>query len=101
MRCPNQVLYWEAIQRAIARGLRRFDFGRSQWGSPTFRFKEQWGAQPVPLHYQYVLGTAKRFPTLDDQKGSLDLATKLWKRLPLPLAALLGEPAKRLFPEVM
>ncbi|MCC6349757.1 MAG: GNAT family N-acetyltransferase [Candidatus Eisenbacteria bacterium] len=101
VRCPNQVLYWEAIQRAIARGLRRFDFGRSQWGSPTFRFKEQWGAQPVPLHYQYVLGTAKRFPTLDDQKGSLDLATKLWKRLPLPLAALLGEPAKRLFPEVM
>jgi FemAB-related protein (PEP-CTERM system-associated) len=101
VRNPNQVLYWEAITRAIGLGLRRFDFGRSQWNSPTFRFKEQWGAKAVPLSYQYVLGTATEFPTLAHQKGSLDLAVKLWKKLPLPLAAALGEPAKRLFPEVM
>lgn len=100
-RCPNQVLYWEALQRAIGRGLKRFDFGRSQWSSPTFRFKEQWGAKPEPLRYQYVLGTAGRVPTLEDQKGSFDLAVRIWRRLPLPLAAALGEPAKRLFPEVM
>jgi FemAB-related protein (PEP-CTERM system-associated) len=100
-RCPNQVLYWEALQRALAAGLRKFDFGRSQWKSPTFEFKEQWGAKPVQLHYQYVLGTAGRMPTLADQKGSFDLAVRLWKRLPLPLAAALGEPAKKLFPEVM
>lgn len=99
--CPNQVLYWEALRRAIARGLRRFDFGRSQWNSPTFRFKEQWGAKPVALRYQYVLGTAARVPTLEAQKGSLDLAVKLWRRLPLPLARALGEPAKRQFPEVL
>lgn len=100
-RCPNQVLYWEALQRAIARGTRRFDFGRSQWNSGTFLFKQQWGAQPVQLHYQYVLGTAGSMPTLAAQKGSMDLAVKVWKRLPLPLAALLGEPAKKLFPEVL
>lgn len=100
-RCPNQVLYWEALQRAIARGLKRFDFGRSQWNSGTFLFKQQWGAQPVQLHYQYVLGTAPAMPTLAAQKGSFDLAVRLWKRLPLPLAAALGELAKRLFPEVM
>ena len=100
-RCPNQVLYWEALQRAIGRGLKRFDFGRSQWNSPTFRFKEQWGAKPEPLRYQYALGTADRVPTLEAQKGSLALAVRIWRRLPLPLAAALGEPAKRLFPEVM
>lgn len=100
-RCPNQVLYWEALQHAIGRGLKRFDFGRSQWDSGTFLFKQQWGARPVQLHYQYVLGTAGAMPTLAAQKGSLDLAVKVWKKLPLPLAALLGEPAKRLFPEVM
>ena len=99
--CPNQVLYWEALQRAIGQGLARFDFGRSQWDSPTFRFKQQWGAKPVPLHYQYVLGTEPRMPTLAGQKGSLDLAVKLWRKLPLPIAAALGEPAKRRFPEVM
>ena len=91
--CPNQVLYWEALQRAFATGARRFDFGRSQWNSGTFSFKQQWGARPVPLHYQYVLGTATRVPTLQDQKGSLDLAVQLWRRLPLPLARVLGEPA--------
>jgi hypothetical protein len=48
-----------------------------------------------------VLGTATRVPTLADQKGSLDLAVRLWRKLPLPIAAVLGEPAKRLFPEVM
>lgn len=100
-RCPNQVLYWEALRRAIVRGLRRFDFGRSQWNSPTFRFKEQWGAKPVALHYQYALGSAGRMPTLAEQKGTLDLAVRIWRKLPLPLAAALGEPAKRLFPEVM
>jgi hypothetical protein len=95
------VLYWEALRRAISRGLSKFDFGRSQWNSPTFRFKQQWGAKPVPLYYQYVLGTARSVPTLEAQKGSFDLAVRIWKRLPLPLAAALGEPAKRLFPEVM
>lgn len=100
-RCPNQVLYWEALQRAIARGLERFDFGRSQWNSGTFLFKQQWGARPVPLHYQYVLGTAGAMPTLAAQKGTLDLAVRIWRTLPLPLAAALGEPAKRMFPEVL
>lgn len=100
-RCPNQVLYWEALQRAIGGGLRRFDFGRSQWNSPTFRFKEQWGAKPVALRYQYALGSAERMPTLAEQRGTLDLAVRIWRKLPLPLAAALGEPAKRFFPEVM
>jgi len=67
-RCPNQVLYWEAIRRSIGRGLRHFDFGRSQWNSGTFQFKAQWGATPRPLYYQYVSGTRTRLPTLEDQK---------------------------------
>ncbi len=99
--CPNQVLYWEALKRAFALGLRRFDFGRSQWESGTFRFKQQWGAKPVQLHYQYVLGTAKKFPTLADQKSGFDLAVRAWKKLPLPVAGWLGEPVKRMFPEVL
>lgn len=99
--CPNQVLYWSALERAIALGHRRFDFGRSQWNSGTFRFKEQWGAKPVQLHYQYVLGTAKRIPTLADQKSGFDLAVRVWKKLPLAVAGVLGEPAKRMFPEAL
>lgn len=100
-RCPNQVLYWEAIRWAIGRGLACFDFGRSQWNSSTFHFKQQWGARPVPLHYQYVLGTAARLPTLADQRRTYDLAVQVWKRLPLAVARTMGDPIKRMFPEVV
>ena len=100
-RCPNQVLYWEAIRHAIARGCRRFDFGRSQRNSGTFRFKEQWRARPVPLHYQYVLGRAAHAPTLESQKQSFTIAVKLWQHLPIPAAGLLGRSVKRLFPEAL
>jgi FemAB-related protein (PEP-CTERM system-associated) len=99
--CPNQVLYWLALQRAIARGIKRFDMGRSQWNSGTFRFKQQWGARPVPLHYQYLLGRATAPPTLERQKAQYALAVAAWRRLPLWLAETLGEPLKRRFPEVM
>jgi FemAB-related protein (PEP-CTERM system-associated) len=99
--CPNHMLYWEAIRRAIALGSSEFDFGRSQWNSNTFRFKEQWSAVPVPLYYQYVLGRAAHIPTLAGQKSAFDAAVRVWKRLPLPVARALGEPVKRLFPEVL
>ena len=99
--CPNQVLYWEAIRRSIARGLGTFDFGRSQWNSGTFQFKAQWGATPRPLYYQYLAGRSARLPTLEDQKRGYGLAVQAWKRLPLWAAGMLGEPVKRLFPEVV
>ena len=98
---PNMMLYWHAIRFAIERGLRRFDFGRSQPDSGTFRFKTQWGARPVPLFYQYVLGRAGRAPTLADQKHSFDLAIRVWQKLPLPVARVLGPPARRRFPEAL
>ena len=100
-RCPNHVLYWAALRRAIELGLTRFDFGRSQRGAGTWSFKTQWGAEPVQLYYQYALGTAAAVPTLEAQKGALAAAVKVWQRLPLPVAAVLGEHVRRRFPEVL
>lgn len=98
--CPNQMLYWEAIQESIRRGLRAFDFGRSQPDTGTYRFKAQWGAAGVPLYYQYRLRDAA-LPRFADQRRQMDLAARLWKRLPLPLARVLGEPIRRRFPELL
>lgn len=98
---PNMMLYWHALKYAIEQGARRFDFGRSQPDSGTFRFKTQWGARPVPLFYQYALGRADRPPTLAGQKDSLALAVKVWQRLPLPVARVLGPAARRRFPEAL
>lgn len=98
---PNEVLYWEALRHAIARGCSRFDFGRSQWGSGTFLFKEQWLAKPVPLFYQYAPGKASRAPTIEGRKHAFALAVTMWQRLPVPAAAFLGRHVKRLFPEAL
>jgi len=47
----NMKLYLEALQLSISRGSKRFDFGRTTAGSGTWRFKAQWGAQPVQLYW--------------------------------------------------
>ncbi len=44
-RCPNNLIYWEALKWSIARGARDFDFGRSPKSSGTHRFKLGWGAR--------------------------------------------------------
>jgi len=100
-RCPNHVLYWAAIRRAIERGLRTFDFGRSQRTSGTYSFKTQWGAEPVQLYYQYALAPGAAMPTLAAQKGAFAAAVGMWRRLPLPVASVLGEHVRRRFPEVL
>jgi FemAB-related protein (PEP-CTERM system-associated) len=99
--CPNQMLYWEAIQEALRRGLRSFDFGRSQWNTGTFRFKEQWGARPKPLYYQYLLEGPAQMPNFAAQQLRMEIAVRIWKRLPLPVARILGEPLRRRFPELL
>jgi FemAB-related protein (PEP-CTERM system-associated) len=99
--CPNQMLYWEAIQEAIRRGLQYFDFGRSQPDTGTFRFKEQWGPRRVPLYYQYILAHSVEPPRFAEQQQRMRLASALWKRLPLPVARVLGEPIRRRFPELL
>lgn len=100
-RTPNHLLYWEAIQRAITRNLRWFDFGRSQWNSPTFEFKRGWGAEPVPLYYQYVLAPGSPAPKLEEQKHAFALAVRIWQHLPLAAAGALGPIARRRFPEAL
>jgi FemAB-related protein (PEP-CTERM system-associated) len=100
-RCPNQMLYWEAIQEAIRRGIPAFDFGRSQWNTGTYRFKEQWGARAVPLYYQYIFRGSGEIPSFAAQQQRMGIAVRLWKHLPLPVARLLGEPIRRRFPELL
>src|SRR5579862_1001899 len=51
--CPNHLLYWSIIENAARKGCLTFDFGRSTPNEGTYRFKEQWGAHPVPLHWEY------------------------------------------------
>jgi serine/alanine adding enzyme len=85
----NSLLYWETIERAVAKGQTAFDFGRSTIGSSTFEFKRKWGAKPIPIVWQYYLRDGDvRDMRPDNPK--FQLAIKLWKRLPLQVTQLLG-----------
>ncbi len=88
--CPNNLLYWEAIKFAISRGFKRFDFGRSTPDEGTYRFKKQWGAEPVHLNWQYLLGKGKEFPGLNPKNPKYRLAVNTWKRLPVAVTKILG-----------
>jgi serine/alanine adding enzyme len=89
-KCPNNLLYWEAIRFAIRNGVRQFDFGRSTPGEGTFRFKKQWGAKPVPLYWQYMIEPGRDLPEINPKNPRYQAAIKVWKKLPVSLTRILG-----------
>lgn len=96
--CPNNLLYWTIIQRAIADGARMLDFGRSTRDEGTYHFKEQWGARPEPLHWEYQLLTRHTVPDQSPKNPKYRLAISTWKHLPLGLTMLLGPRIVRSIP---
>lgn len=88
--CPNNLLYWTALQHAIKIGCTRFDFGRSTPGEGTYKFKEQWGAKPIQLHWQYLLPEGASLPELNTKNPKFEMAIRLWQKLPLPVTTFIG-----------
>jgi FemAB-related protein (PEP-CTERM system-associated) len=86
----NDFMYWEVMRRACERECRVFDFGRSKVGTGAYDFKTYWGFEPVPLAYQFRLAPGHTVPDLNPLNPKFALFVKLWKRLPLALAARLG-----------
>jgi FemAB-related protein (PEP-CTERM system-associated) len=86
----NDFMYWDLLRRACERGLKVFDFGRSKIGSGSFDFKKNWGFEPVPLYYEYLLVRDKSVPELNPNNPKYRLFIKAWKKLPLPLANAVG-----------
>ena len=86
----NDFMYWEVMRRAVERGCRLFDFGRSKYGTGAFDFKTHWGFEPEPLHYEYCLIRGTELPDLNPLNPKFKLFIAAWKRLPLPLANFVG-----------
>jgi FemAB-related protein (PEP-CTERM system-associated) len=86
----NDFLYWEVIRRAAERGYRRFDFGRSKAGTGAFAFKKNWGFEPKWLEYEYHLREGCALPDKNPLNPKYAILIETWKRLPLPLANLIG-----------
>ena len=87
---PNMLLYWTMLEYACDQGYRFFDFGRSTPNEGTYHFKEQWGATPQPLSWQYIALNGKLKVGGQSEKSKFDRAIKGWKKLPIPVTRVLG-----------
>jgi FemAB-related protein (PEP-CTERM system-associated) len=89
-KCPNNLLYWHAIQDGCANGFKTFDFGRSSVGSGTYEFKRQWGAQPVPLFWHVFSDDDRQGNAIDGTSMKYRLFREVWRRLPVGVSATIG-----------
>lgn len=96
--CPNHLLYWSIVEHAVATGSRVLDFGRSTPHEGTFKFKEQWGAEPVPLHWEYPLVSGEALPNASPSNPKFKLAIEVWRHLPLAIANRVGPSIVRTIP---
>ena len=92
--CPNNLMYWEAIQQGARDGFSVFDMGRSQAGRGTYEFKKQWGAEPIQLYYQYLFAedekeNREKFFNLEESP-LFNIYSFVWRRLPTTVTNLIG-----------
>lgn len=95
--CANMFMYWNLLDRAVQRGQRVFDFGRSTVDGNTYRFKKQWGAVAEPAVWQYY----PRDGAVGDLRPDNPRYQRLirwWQRLPVGLTRWIGPPIVRGIP---
>lgn len=88
--CVNHAMYWQILKAACEEGFGWFHFGRSTVGSGTYRFKEQWGARPLPLFWYFLGKDSVAAEAATDPGESFGLARRLWRRLPTAVTRQLG-----------
>jgi hypothetical protein len=96
LRAPA-ALYGEALERALAAGIRRFSMGSSaphQTG--LIEFKERWGATSR-LAVAYSAAVTGAPPDLARYFNEAGLAQRAWRQLPLFVTRALGGPLNRWF----
>ena len=86
----NEVMYYKLMCHARERGAGRFNFGRSKTGSGPYFFKKNWGFEPQPLSYAMWNAPGEDARDIDPTSAAYARKIALWKKLPLPLANMIG-----------
>lgn len=87
---PNNLLMWTAIKMGCEQGYQTFDMGRTARDNEgLMEYKRRWGAIQEDLPYFYYPRIAGLASTSESSRLFLAL-TSCWKRLPLPVASILG-----------
>ena len=94
---PNMLLYWSFLKFSTENGYQTFDFGRSSIGEGTYKFKQQWGAKPVPLIWYDAYAMQEKKEKHPQQKGwgNRECLAAVWRKLPLGLATRLGPKVRK------
>ena len=96
--CPNFVLYWEVIRYGCEHGYRTLDLGRSFKNAGTHEFKRQWGAVDYTLPWIFIDTVPGAPPSVDRDASRFAPLIAAWKRLPVPVANLVGPWIRRQVP---
>lgn len=95
---PNMLLYWSFLKYASDKNFKYFDFGRSTFGEGTYRFKKQWGAEGMPLHWTYLTARKNGETSALSKNKKFQLASAIWKKLPLSVTVLIGPHLRKTIP---
>lgn len=85
----NNFMYWEAVRFGIRHNMKYLDLGRSQTGSGTFKYKQQWGAKAEQLRY-LVYNEGREGSSPPDRKN-LSIFVELWKVAPRLVTDTIGQ----------
>jgi FemAB-related protein (PEP-CTERM system-associated) len=94
----NHLLHWTAMQHYCRVGVTSFDFGRSTIGGGPYEFKRKWGAEEIPLHWQYWSDAGHKVEKLSPDNPKYQKRIELWRKMPLWLTRLAGPVISRGLP---
>lgn len=87
----NDRMYYALMRHArSAKGCNRFDFGRSKVGTGPAAFKRNWGFDAQPLSYAKKAMDGSVARDINPTSAKYTLMVDLWKRLPVPVANIVG-----------
>ena len=86
----NDFMYWEVMRRAVEKGCKVFDYGRSKIGTGSYSFKKNWGFNPKPIFYEFYLVNAKTMPDINPLNPKYKYFITAWKHLPLAVSQWVG-----------
>jgi len=86
----GEFLYWSVIERAIQKGLKTFDLGRSLVGSGNEIFKVKWSPRKQLLAYWYWLAPGHELPSLNQKNPKFQLVIAIWKLMPAFIVRAIG-----------
>lgn len=82
---PNNLTIWTAIEEGCKNGTKYFDFGKATKNDEgLISFKRRWGTVEKKLVYYYYPHIPSIF-SINDKDFKLELAKRIWKKMPLPL----------------